>query len=88
MPSKSILIIQKKPPGPAGFSGGTPVSISLIPEGFTAKIFFTKNRENRKFSGNRKIQPHALFKGTTAGDKRKKKSVLHQSAHEQERRYN
>ena len=45
MPSKSILIIQKKTPGPAGFSGGTPVSISLILEGFMAKIHFVKNRK-------------------------------------------
>ena len=41
MPSKPILIIQKKPSGPAGFNGGTTVSISLIPEGFMAKIHFT-----------------------------------------------
>ena len=68
MPSKSILIVKKKTPGPAGFSGGTPVSISLIPEEFTAKILFTKKRKNRKFSENRKIQPHALFKRRTAGD--------------------
>ena len=33
-----------------------------------AKIHFTKNRKNRKFSENRKIQPHVPFKGTTAGD--------------------
>ena len=59
--SKSILIIQKKTPGPAGSNGGTPVSIRLIPEGFMAKIHFTKNRKNRKFSENRKIQPHSLF---------------------------
>ena len=64
MPSKSILIIQKKTPGPAGSSGGTPVSVSLIPEGVTAKLFFKRNQKNRKFSESRKIQPHALFKGT------------------------
>ena len=58
---------EKKTPGPAGFSGGAPVSISLIPEGFMAKIHFTKNRKNRKFSENRKIQPHVPFKRTTAG---------------------
>ena len=39
--------VKKKTPGPAGFNGGTTVSISLIPEGFMAKIYFTKNRKNR-----------------------------------------
>ena len=29
---------------------------------------FTKNRKNSYFLENRKIQPHSLFKGTTAGD--------------------
>ena len=53
---------------PAGFSGGTPVYVSLIQEGPTAKLLFTKNRKNRKFPENRKFQPHALFKRTTAGD--------------------
>ena len=42
MPAKSILIIQKNPPGPAGFNGATPVSISLIPERFMAEILFGK----------------------------------------------
>ena len=62
-----MLIIPKKLHGPAAFNGGTPVSISLIPEGCTAKILFTKKCKNRKFSENHKIQPHALFKRRTAG---------------------
>ena len=32
------------------------------------KIHFYEFPENRNFSENRKIQPHSLFKGTTAGD--------------------
>ena len=32
------------------------------------KIRFTKNRKKTYFLENRKIQPHSLFKGTTAGD--------------------
>ena len=68
MLSNSILIIQEKTSGPAGFSGGTPVSVYLIPEGFTANISFTKIIKNQIFFENNKIQPYALFQRTTAGD--------------------
>ena len=68
MPSKSVLIIQKKTPGPAGFSGGTPVSISLILDGVYGQNIFTKKLKNRKVVENRKIHPTSLLKGTTAGD--------------------
>ena len=67
MLSKSILIIQKNTPGPAGFSGGTPVSISLIPEGFTAKILFTKNRKNHIFGEIVKSNPMPFLKGQLQG---------------------
>ena len=38
------------------------ISISLIPEGFTAEILLGKIRKNRD------IQPHVPFKATTARD--------------------
>ena len=50
MPSKSVLTSEKKLHGHAGFNGGTPVSISPIPEGFTAKILFGKNRKKKPHS--------------------------------------
>ena len=51
-----------------------PVSTVALPSpylssrrGLWPKYIFTKNRKNRNFSENRKIQPHVPFKGTTAG---------------------
>ena len=47
---------KEKKPGPAGFNGGTTVSISLVPEGFMAKVHFAKDREKkRKYSGKNKV---------------------------------
>ena len=45
-----ILIMQKKPYGPAGSDGAVPGSVSPVPEGFMAEIRFGKIVKNEVVS--------------------------------------